>query len=183
MSYQAIRWYSLHRINNRTHRELLVVDGTVAFVGGAGIADWWAFPKDGRRRALARHDGADRRPGRRRAAGRHRRELAGVLRRDSHRPRLLPRSQAIAARRRRSWSRARPSDRATASRVTFQLLIEGADHTVRISTPYFLPDRAFRKALVAMAERGVKITRHRPRARTPISSGCGWPAGGCGDSC
>lgn len=39
-SYQRLRWYSLARLNNRTHRELLIVDGTVAFVGGAGIADW-----------------------------------------------------------------------------------------------------------------------------------------------
>ena len=39
-SYQAVRWHSLHRINNRTHRELLVVDGSVAFIGGAGIAAW-----------------------------------------------------------------------------------------------------------------------------------------------
>ena len=44
-SYQRLRWYSLARFNNRTHRELLVVDGRVAFAGGAGIADWWAFPE------------------------------------------------------------------------------------------------------------------------------------------
>ena len=50
-SYQRMRWYSLHRINNRTHRELLVVDGEIAFAGGAGVADWWAFPTDGRPRA------------------------------------------------------------------------------------------------------------------------------------
>ena len=51
-----------------------------------------------------------------------------------------------------------PSDRATASRVTFQLLIEGADQSVRLTTPYFLPDRAFRRALVALAERGVQMS-------------------------
>jgi cardiolipin synthase len=51
-----------------------------------------------------------------------------------------------------------PSDRATASRVTFQLLMEAADKSVRISTPYFLPDRALRRALCETARRGVKIT-------------------------
>src|SRR5262249_56013332 len=30
-----------------THRELLVVDGAVAFGGGAGVADWWAKPLHG----------------------------------------------------------------------------------------------------------------------------------------
>ena len=43
--YQPIRWYRLHRLNNRTHRELMVVDGKVAFTGGAGIADWWLHPE------------------------------------------------------------------------------------------------------------------------------------------
>jgi cardiolipin synthase A/B len=40
-SISQITWYRLHRINNRTHRELLIVDGRVAFTGGAGVADWW----------------------------------------------------------------------------------------------------------------------------------------------
>ena len=39
------RWYRFHRLNNRTHRELLVVDGRVAFTGGAGVADWWLKPR------------------------------------------------------------------------------------------------------------------------------------------
>lgn len=39
--YQRARWHSLARLNNRTHRELLVIDGRVAFVGGAGVADRW----------------------------------------------------------------------------------------------------------------------------------------------
>jgi PLD-like domain len=37
--YNPIRWYTLGRINNRTHRKSLIVDGRVAFTGGAGIAD------------------------------------------------------------------------------------------------------------------------------------------------
>jgi cardiolipin synthase len=37
---QKLAWYRLSRLNNRTHRELLVVDGQVAFIGGAGVADW-----------------------------------------------------------------------------------------------------------------------------------------------
>ncbi|TIO74190.1 MAG: cardiolipin synthase B, partial [Mesorhizobium sp.] len=34
-------WYTLDRVNNRTHRKLLIVDGRVAFTGGVGIADNW----------------------------------------------------------------------------------------------------------------------------------------------
>lgn len=39
--YNPIRWYSLERFNNRTHRKSLIIDGRIAFTGGAGIADHW----------------------------------------------------------------------------------------------------------------------------------------------
>ncbi|MER9318508.1 phospholipase D-like domain-containing protein [Mesorhizobium sp. M0659] len=39
--YRPIHWYTIDRVNNRTHRKLLVVDGRVAFTGGVGIADNW----------------------------------------------------------------------------------------------------------------------------------------------
>jgi len=39
--YRSLRWYNLDRINNRTHRKLLIVDGKVGFTGGVGIADKW----------------------------------------------------------------------------------------------------------------------------------------------
>jgi cardiolipin synthase len=34
-------WYSLEELNCRTHRKILVVDGEVAFTGGAGVSDHW----------------------------------------------------------------------------------------------------------------------------------------------
>ena len=33
--------YTLGRFNHRTHRKSLIIDGRVAFTGGAGIADHW----------------------------------------------------------------------------------------------------------------------------------------------
>ena len=39
--YHPVRWYTLGRINNRTHRKVLVIDGTIGFTGGVGIADQW----------------------------------------------------------------------------------------------------------------------------------------------
>ncbi len=39
--YHPLRWYTLTRLNNRTHRKLLVVDGRIGFTGGVGIADEW----------------------------------------------------------------------------------------------------------------------------------------------
>jgi cardiolipin synthase len=39
--YRPLHWYNLGRMNNRTHRKLLVVDGKIGFTGGVGIADQW----------------------------------------------------------------------------------------------------------------------------------------------
>ncbi len=39
--YRPLHWYNLGRVNNRTHRKLLVVDGRIGFTGGVGIADNW----------------------------------------------------------------------------------------------------------------------------------------------
>ena len=37
--FNAPRWYSLEEVNYRTHRKIAVIDGEIAFTGGAGIAD------------------------------------------------------------------------------------------------------------------------------------------------
>ena len=39
--YHELTWYHVGRINNRTHRKLLVVDGVVGFTGGVGIGHEW----------------------------------------------------------------------------------------------------------------------------------------------
>jgi len=39
--YRPIRWFSPHRANRRNHRKSLIVDGRIAFTGGAGIGDHW----------------------------------------------------------------------------------------------------------------------------------------------
>ena len=39
--YRPLRFYQLDRLNHRTHRKLLIVDGRVGFTGGLGVADQW----------------------------------------------------------------------------------------------------------------------------------------------
>ena len=39
--YNPPRFYTLDRLNNRTHRKLVIIDGRIAFTGGVGIADQW----------------------------------------------------------------------------------------------------------------------------------------------
>jgi len=153
--YQPISLYRLHRLNNRTHRELLIVDGTVAFTGGAGIADWWAAPV---RRAPAWRDTMARLEGPIVTAlqgvfAENWLECSGeILMGPRHWPRLEPADSTEAM-----LVKSSPSDRATASRVVFQMLIEGAAREIAISTPYFLPDRSLRQALARAAQRGVRV--------------------------
>ena len=46
--YHPLRWYTLSRLNHRTHRKLLIVDGEIGFSGGVGIADEWLGDADAR---------------------------------------------------------------------------------------------------------------------------------------
>jgi len=39
--FRPIHWYTLNRANLRTHRKSLIIDGRLAFTGGAGLADHW----------------------------------------------------------------------------------------------------------------------------------------------
>jgi cardiolipin synthase len=39
--FHPVRWYNLHRVNNRTHRKSIIIDGQTAFTGGAGLDDHW----------------------------------------------------------------------------------------------------------------------------------------------
>ncbi len=179
MAYQKFQWYALARLNNRTHRELVIVDGTIAFVGGAGVADWWA-PSTGSGPAPSTGSGPGRgargKPWRdtmvriegpvvaalQGVAAENWLEVCGeILTGPEYFPHIDPAGDTTAF-----VIKSSPSDRATASRVAFQLLMEGADHHVRVQTPYFLPDSALRGALVALAKRGVAVSVIVPGAIT-----------------
>jgi cardiolipin synthase A/B len=162
--YQPLRWYRLARINNRTHRELLVVDGRVGFVGGAGIADWWAIAHGTTRSwrdTMARLEGPVVTA------------LQGVfvenwleccreiLIGNEYFPPLSTAGDTTAL-----VVKSSPSDRATVSRVVFQLLIDAACNEVLIATPYFLPDRALRRVLVDTVRRGVPLSVIVPGSNT-----------------
>jgi cardiolipin synthase len=153
--YQRLRWYRLHRINNRTHRELLIVDGRVAFAGGAGVADWWYIPigkEPAWRDTMARIEGpvVTALQG---VFAENWLECGGeIMTSPGDWPTLEPAGTTQAM-----LVKSSPSDRATTSRVFFQMLIDGAVSSVDMSTPYLLPDRALRQSLVKAARRGVVV--------------------------
>jgi cardiolipin synthase len=155
-AYQRLRWYRLARLNNRTHRELLVVDGRVAFVGGACVADWWAGRYRGKpmwRDMMVRIEGpvVSNIQG---IVAENWLECCGEILTgpETYKPRTrIGPTDAFAL-------KSSPADRATSSRVLFQTMVEGSNRSVRIATPYFLPDKAFRQALIRTARRGVDFS-------------------------
>jgi cardiolipin synthase len=155
-AYQRLRWYRLARLNNRTHRELLVVDGRLAFVGGAGVADWWAGPYRGKpmwRDMMVRIEGpvVSNIQG---IVAENWVECCGEILTgpETYKPRTRVGTVGAFA------IKSSPADRATTSRVLFQTMVEGSNQRVRIATPYFLPDKAFRTALIRTAQRGVDLS-------------------------
>ena len=111
--YHPLRWYNLSRINNRTHRKLLVVDGRVGFTGGVGIADQWlGHAQDAR--ALARLALPPGGPGGRADAGGVHGQLDEDDGRGPARRGLLPDAEPRRATRWRRSSAARPARAARA---------------------------------------------------------------------
>jgi cardiolipin synthase len=39
--FRPPRWYTLDKANNRLHRRLLIIDGSVGFTGGVGVGEEW----------------------------------------------------------------------------------------------------------------------------------------------
>jgi cardiolipin synthase len=153
--YQPITWYRLHRLNNRTHRELMVIDGKVAFAGGAGIADWWLKPVHGKpawRDTMARIEGPIVAALQGVFAENWLECCGEILTSPRHWPALEKAGSTESM-----LVKSSPSDRATSSRVVFQMLMEGAVSDIDVMTPYFLPDRSLRRVLVRAAQRGVRV--------------------------
>jgi cardiolipin synthase A/B len=155
--YHSAKWYNLPHYNNRTHRELLVVDGTVGFIGGAGIADHWykQTNKDQPRwrDTMVRVEG-DVVPNLQATFAENWLESTGELIAGPDYFPIIHRDEGKKAMIVNSMPSAGGSTRA---RVLMQSLIASAHKSILITTPYFLPDQSMRDELVRAKERGVQV--------------------------
>jgi cardiolipin synthase A/B len=167
--YHPLRWYNLPRFNNRTHREILVVDGRVGFVGGAGYADYWAlFHGPGKRKKPWRdtmfrvRGGAV--TGLQSTFAENWVETTGELLSGEEYFPFCPapgRTPAMVV------TSSPTTGRSTRGRLLYQTLLGSARKSIHITTPYFLPDKAARAEMVrAMRERGVEIKVVTPGQHT-----------------
>ena len=176
----ALRWYSLARLNNRTHRELLIVDGRVAFAGGAGIADWWALPAAAASRpwrdTMARIEGPVVAALQGVAAENWLECCGEILTGPEYFPDLEPVGRHDGVRR---------QELAVGSRDRVARDVSAADGGRRSRRPHqhaVLPARPRAAPRARRDSRGAASTiRSSCPGAPPISGGCGSPAGGCGD--
>ncbi len=154
--YNPVRWDSWQRANNRTHRKLLIVDGRTGFIGGAGIADHWLYATPGTppwRDTVFCVEG-EAVGGLTSTFSENWLEASGEILSD-------PAQFAVTNGHEGSPSlvvSSTPKSGGTRARILFQALIESAAHSIRITTPYFLPDPAARHGLErAIRERGVRV--------------------------
>jgi cardiolipin synthase A/B len=153
--YHPLRWYNVGRLNNRTHRKLLIVDGRVGFTGGVGIADNWlghAQDPDHWRDSHYRLEGP---------AVAHMQaafmdnwmETCGeVLHGEAYFPPLEPVGSQPA-----QVFRSSADDGSESVRLMYLISIASAERSVRLANSYFVPDTLAVRTLVEARRRGATV--------------------------
>ena len=148
-------WSHLGRMNNRTHRKLLVADGRIAFTGGVGIAPAWTghaqdpahwrdahFEVEGPVVAQMQAVFIDNWI-----------KVSGeVLHGPAYFPALKPAGKA--------WAQifsSSPSGGSESMQLMYLMSITAASRSIDLSAAYFVPDELTSAALVAAMKRGVKL--------------------------
>jgi cardiolipin synthase A/B len=154
--FRPPKWYTLHKLNNRTHRKILVVDGTVGFTGGVGIAEEWTGNGE---------DPGHWRDTHVRVEGPAARDLLGgfldnwaeatqsILSGRDHLPDVRGFEDGIQVQVTRSTAEKGSTD----AEHLFYAAIACARERIWVTTSYFAPRRAFLEALCAASARGVDV--------------------------
>lgn len=153
--YHTLFWWDIRRFNNRTHRKLLIVDGKTAFIGGVGIAKEWMGNAESPEHWRDNHY---------QVTGPVVAQIQGifmdnwlktsgtVLHGPDYFPPLAPTGPYLA-----QAFKSSPRQGDIDMHLMYLLAIASAQKTLRIENAYFLPDDKTREALIAAAQRGVKV--------------------------
>jgi cardiolipin synthase len=153
--YNPIRWYSLGRFNHRTHRKSLIVDGSVGFTGGAGIADHWrghAQDADHWRDMQVRIEGPAVIPLQVGFAQNWLQSTGELISGTTFYP-PVPADGPLSV----QTIMSSPEVGASSVRIMYYLSIACARRSIYIANPYFVPDETAIDALVDARKRGVDV--------------------------
>jgi cardiolipin synthase A/B len=153
--YHPPRWYSINRLNNRTHRKILVVDGREGFTGGVGIADEWSGSAQDEKHWRDTHYRLEG------PAVAHMQaafvdnwlKVSGlVLHGDAYFPEVPPAGSHYA-----QMFMSSLEGGAESMHLMYLLSIASARRTIDLSMAYFVPDELASQAIVAALNRGVRV--------------------------
>jgi cardiolipin synthase len=153
--YHPLRWYNLGRLNNRTHRKLLVVDGRIGFTGGVGIADLWeghAESKDHWRDMHYQLEGPAVAQMQAAFTDNWIKTRSKVFFGSEYFPQLAPAGVSLA-----QVFKSSRGEGSESVRLMYLLSIASATRIIQLSAAYFVPDSLTIETLVAARRRGVQI--------------------------
>jgi len=153
--YHPPSWYHLGRLNNRTHRKLLVIDGRLGFTGGVGMGVEWADGSHGLPPWRETHFKAEGPVVAQmqavfvdnwiKATGR-------VLHGAEYFPRLAPCGDMEA-----QMFGSSPVGGSESMHLMVLLALTAAKTSIDIENAYFVPDKLTVEALCSAARRGVRV--------------------------
>ncbi|HUR84067.1 MAG TPA: phospholipase D-like domain-containing protein [Solirubrobacteraceae bacterium] len=148
--------YAVRRLNNRTHRKLLIADGIVGMIGGVGIADQWTGhaqdPEHWRDTHVRVHGPVVR--GLQGAFAENWLEATGNVLVGSG---YLPKLEAVSEDGAMQVVRSTAEVGDTNVEALYFLAIACASESLHLTSAYFAPRPAFVEALTDAAERGVDV--------------------------
>ena len=154
--YHPLSWIHLGRLNNRTHRKLLVVDGRVGFTGGVGMGNEWIGNAEDPKHWREMHY---------RVEGPVVSQMQAVFIDNwikatghiLHGPDYFPTEDVNAGDMEAQMFGSSPSGGSESMHLMILLALTAARKTIDIENAYFVPDPLTMEALVAAAKRGVRV--------------------------
>jgi cardiolipin synthase A/B len=153
--YHEPRWYNITRMNNRTHRKVLVIDGKVGFTGGVGIADEWTgngLDSKHWRDTHYRVEGPVVNQMQSAFMDNWLKLRPEVYLGDDYFPKLAPAGPALA-----QMFISSAGEGGSNVRILYLAAIAAAERTIDLQSAYFVPDQHTIDQLIAARKRGVKI--------------------------
>lgn len=157
-------WYNLARLNNRTHRKLLVVDGQVGFTGGVGIAPQWMGNAQDPDHWRDSHY-LVRGPGVAQMQATFLDNWLKVTGKVLHGALYFPPIAPAGAQKAQMFSSS-PSSGSESMQLMYHLAITAVERSIDLSVAYFVPDELTQKHLMDALARGVRVRFITPGEHT-----------------